>query len=265
MNHHFSSRFYHAARVVSARYPFYLPLAVLLIATLVLRWTNIDLQVSGFFYNAQINQWPLADKNPWEFIDKWCVYPGILLGISALILSSFGLICRQRNRWTQGAFLIAMVFLLGPGLLVNGTMKPAFSRPRPREVVQMGGEQTYEPVFGFGEKTNFNASFPSGHASIGFFLIAPAFLFRRKHRTRQVLLFSGLLFGCIMSLSRIVQGGHYLSDVLWSLGIIYFTAWTVLTLIQTRELNQIGSHHSKTDSTSSKPTMKSAAVKKFAA
>ena len=49
----------------------------------------------------------------------------------------------------------------------------------------------------------------------------------------------GLLFGSLMGLSRIVQGGHYLSDVIWSLAIVYFTAWVVHALLLSAELNGI--------------------------
>lgn len=265
MHHNFNSRLRHAARLTAARFPVYIPLAVLALATLVLAFTNLDLQASSYFYNFQTEQWPLSDKNPWEFIDQWFVFPGFLLGVSSIILSSYGLFWKKWNQWTQGAFLVSTVFLIGPGFLVNGTMKPGFSRPRPREVTQMGGEQAYQPVFGFGEKTNFNASFPSGHASIGFFLIAPAFLFRRKHLARNSILICGLAVGCIMSASRIVQGGHYLSDVIWSLGIIYFTAWAILTLMLTHELGQKSKHALPGKNTSSTPSENSISLDQIAA
>jgi len=33
----------------------------------------------------------------------------------------------------------------------------------------------------------------------------------------------GLAYGILMSLARIVQGGHFLSDALWSLGVVWLT------------------------------------------
>jgi len=249
MSHHFKARFQHAARLSAARYPFYVPLGLLCLVSVLFRWTNLDVQIASRFYDFQINSWAFADKNPWEFIDEWFVFPGMILGVTSLIIASYGLIWRKKNRWTRGASLIALVLLIGPGLLVNGILKPAFSRPRPREIVQLGGEQPYQPIFGFGKETDFNASFPSGHASIGFFLIAPAFLFRRKHRTRRMILIAGILFGSVMGLSRIVQGGHYLSDVIWSLAIIYFTAWFVHVLLLTADLK--GNSNSGTDDANS--------------
>jgi membrane-associated PAP2 superfamily phosphatase len=37
-------------------------------------------------------------------------------------------------------------------------------------------------------------------------------------------LWGGLVYGCIMGMARIIQGGHFLSDVLWSAGFVYLTA-----------------------------------------
>ncbi len=255
MSDHFKARFLHAARLTAARYPFYVPLGLLCLVSVLFRWTNLDVQIASRFYNFQMKSWSFADKNPWEFIDEWFVFPGMILGIASLMIASYGLIWRKKTEWTRGASLIALVLLIGPGLLVNGTLKPAFSRPRPREIVQLGGTQQYQPIFGFGEETDFNASFPSGHASIGFFLIAPAFLFRRKQRIRRMIFAAGILFGSIMGLSRIVQGGHYLSDVIWSLSIIYFTAWFVHLMLLTADLKE--NSNSDTDvATSSETTSK---------
>ena len=183
----------------------------------------------------------------------------MILGIGSIIIALYGLLRRKNNEWIRGASLIALVLLIGPGLLVNGTLKPVFSRPRPREIIQLGGEQPYQPIFGFGEETDFNASFPSGHASIGFFLISPAFLFRRRTRLRIGIFVGGLLFGSLMGLSRIVQGGHYLSDVIWSLAIVYFTGWVVHALLLSAELNGV-SDAGKDEAESSKGRSKNTGV-----
>ncbi len=235
----YKSRFRHAVRLTVARYPLFTPLVLLCLISVLFRYTNLDVRISSCFYDFESKSWLYADKNPWEFIDEWFVFPGMILGIGSAIVALYGLLRRKKNEWIRGASLIALVLLIGPGLLVNGTLKPVFSRPRPREIIQLGGRQPYQPIFGFGEETDFNASFPSGHASIGFFLISPAFLFRRRNRMRIGIFVGGLLFGSLMGLSRIVQGGHYLSDVIWSLAIVYFTAWVVHALLLSAELNGI--------------------------
>jgi membrane-associated PAP2 superfamily phosphatase len=70
-----------------------------------------------------------------------------------------------------------------------------------------------------GNKNDGN-SFPSGHASIGFYLLVLYFILNKK----KSFLFLGLAYGGIMALGRMVQGGHFLSDVLTSWFIVYITA-----------------------------------------
>ncbi len=234
----FVQTYLNAGRITRARIPLAIPLCALLIGTVLLEWSGLDLAISRHFYDAESKSWPLADVDPWQTIDEWFVFPGVIIGVIALF---WGLIACLRWRWdnrARAAVVLTWVLLIGPGLLVNGSLKPYFSRPRPREVVELGGVKAYQPAFGFGDKVHFNSSFPSGHASIGFFLITPAFLCRTR-RWRWSLLTAGLCYGGLMSLSRIVQGGHYLSDTLWSLGIVYAVAWGVSTLVTAIQIHRI--------------------------
>lgn len=207
------------------QFPLYLPGILLLIATCLLEFSGGDLRLSGRFYSAASAEWTWLGTFPWKQIDRYFVYPGMLLGIVATAYAAHCLVWRMKTRWTLPACIVAGTFLLGPGLLVNGSMKPFFSRPRPKEVVELGGVKAYRPPLGFGEQVHFNSSFPCGHASIGFFLIAPAFACRRHSGWQAAWLYGGLAYGTLMGVSRIVQGAHYTSDVLWSLGVVYYSAW----------------------------------------
>ena len=55
-------------------------------------------------------------------------------------------------------------------------------------------------------------------------MFAPFFIYRRR---RPLLarnwLISGICFGILMSIARIAQGGHFLSDNLWAFGMVYLT------------------------------------------
>ncbi len=60
---------------------------------------------------------------------------------------------------------------------------------------------------------------------MGFCLIAPAFLLRRQRPAWALtILIVGLTAGLLLGTCRIVQGKHFPSDVIWSAGIVYFTA-----------------------------------------
>ena len=230
MNTEFLRTYGRASRVIHARFPIIIPMIALLIVTGLLELTGLDLAISSLFYDVQTESWPLSDAEPWQSIDEYFVFPGVILGGIATISGLVACIRWQWNDRARAAVLLTWVLIIGPGLLVNASLKPFFSRPRPREVTELGGPKIYQPAFGFGDQIHHNSSFPSGHASIGFFLIAPAFACR-KRAWRIGLLSAGLCYGSLMSISRIVQGGHYLSDTIWSLGILYATCWAMATLI----------------------------------
>ena len=42
----------------------------------------------------------------------------------------------------------------------------------------------------------------------------------------------GLLFGVLMSVARITQGAHFLSDTLWSWGMVQLTAVALYYLLR---------------------------------
>jgi membrane-associated PAP2 superfamily phosphatase len=54
-------------------------------------------------------------------------------------------------------------------------------------------------------------------------------------------LWGGLVYGCIMGMARIIQGGHFLSDVLWSAGFVYLTALVLADLLQLDDQEPVGS------------------------
>jgi membrane-associated PAP2 superfamily phosphatase len=125
--------------------------------------------------------------------------------------------------WRAPGLFFGAMLLLGPGLLVNVTFKDNWGRPRPTQVDCFGGKHAFRPVWEPGEHGHCR-SFPCGHASMGFFLMGPAFLlYRRRPRLAGAFLLLGLSAGLLLGATRIVQGRHFASDVLWSAGFVYFT------------------------------------------
>ena len=90
--------------------------------------------------------------------------------------------------------------------------------------MQFRGERKFLPVLEWGHGQD-EASFPSGHASMGFYLMAPAFVcYRRRPRLALGFLLLGLISGGIIGMARVVAGGHFPSDIVWAGGVVYFTA-----------------------------------------
>lgn len=65
-----------------------------------------------------------------------------------------------------------------------------------------------------------NCSFVSGHAALGFYTIALAWVVRRR---RRLWLAVGIGVGALVGLGRLLQGGHFLGDVVFAFWATYFS------------------------------------------
>jgi lipid A 4'-phosphatase len=207
----------------------WIPLLILLAATLVFRFTDVDLLLSRpFFVNPQgapdlQSHWPLKVSEPWRTLYELGVYPAWIIGVGGMLVFLLSFIWSQLEPWRDAGLFFALMLALGPGLLVNGIFKPLWGRPRPHQTIPFGGPREYLPVGEIG-KLPQGASFPSGHASMGFYLMAPGFvLYRRRPGWAAVFFALGMAGGTIMGIARIVAGSHFASDVVWSAGMVYFT------------------------------------------
>ncbi len=207
----------------------WIPLLLLISATVIFWITDVDLRLSRQFYASggssleSNSHWPLRDAEPWKSLYDLGVYPALILGAGGLLVVVIGLIWPKLRPWRNAGLFFALMLALGPGLLINGIFKPHWGRPRPNDTIPFRGHEPYLPVGDIGIGSD-GASFPSGHASMGFYLMAPAFVLYRRHRRAAMAFFAlGLAGGTIMGLARIVAGSHFASDVVWSAGIVYFT------------------------------------------
>ncbi len=201
---------------------FLIPLLAAVAATGAIDVAGADLAVQALFYSPGAG-WALGDREPWAFLYHFGNLPAFALGamgVIAFVLSFFSE--RYRPDRTAALFVVALL-ALGPGLIVNTVFKDHWGRPRPADIVQFGGTETYRSFWNPGSPEQ-GRSFPSGHAAVGFFLMAPFFVLRRKAPgwARRALA-AGILYGSLMGLGRMIQGGHFLTDVIWSGCMVYFT------------------------------------------
>lgn len=218
-----------AQRSAARRYAsFYVPLLLLLAFSVLVRRFDLDMRVSALFYRQ--GEWFLGDHALVQLLYRYGTWPTFATGIACLIV---WIGARWRPAWQTRRTLakfIALCMIIGPGLLVNNAIKETAGRPRPRAVVEFGGDRQFVPVGDinwFGD----DRSFPSGHASMGFFWLSLAIYF--WHRRRSLawgFIALGVTHGALMSLTRISQGGHFLSDTLWAGSIVYLTAWLIYHL-----------------------------------
>ncbi len=209
---------------------FAIPVVILILATILIAATDADLRMSALF--CIDGKWPIGDQQPWHLLYKLDRLPSFFLGFGGLGAIFLGLLHKNRQQWIRPGLFLVILLALGPGLIVNSVFKEYWGRPRPREVVQFGGTKEFLHPWqkGIAHK---GRSFPSGHSSAAFYMTAPFFLLRRrKPRTAAMWMAGGLLFGTLMSVARITQGGHFLSDTLWAWGMVHLVAVTLYYLLR---------------------------------
>jgi lipid A 4'-phosphatase len=149
----------------------------------------------------------------------WRIVPPLgwlALAVLLALLALGPFVPRLRRVRTLLAFLVCTL-LLGPGLVVNVILKDhGFGRPRPGQIQQFGGDAAYAPVLVHSEACSHNCSFPSGHAAFGFWLVSFAWVFRRRSWFAI-----GVCAGGLLGLARMLQGGHFASDVVLSFWIVF--------------------------------------------
>ena len=134
------------------------------------------------------------------------------------------LLLAKAGKLRDPGLFFALLLIIGPGIVVNGLFKPFWNRPRPHATIPFGGPRDFVAVWQRGSGQD-DSSFPSGHAAMGFYLMAPAMVcYRRRPRLAAAFLLLGIAAGTVIGSARIVAGCHFASDVLWSGGLVYFTA-----------------------------------------
>src|SRR5260221_2767865 len=113
----------------------------------------------------------------------------------------------------RGLAFVVLALLLGPGLLANVVLKDNWGRARPSHLVEFGGKSTFSPPLLLSDQCDHNCAFVAGDAAAGFFLLSFALLARRR---RALAIAGALGVGAALGVVRIIQGGHFLSDVVFA-------------------------------------------------
>lgn len=205
-------------------------LILLAIGVLLVAFPQTDLAVTGLFYDSDRgfflkDQWLVRvvyDLVPW--ITRTVIVSLVLFLLAAWTFS------RRREffvRRRRAALYLLLVMIVGPGLLVNSVFKDHWGRARPSQVAEFGGDKQFTRAALPTDQCAKNCSFVSGHASVGFYFLAFAFVTRR----RALWLAAGTGLGLGIGLVRIMQGGHFFSDVIFCGIIVYLTARVLYALM----------------------------------
>jgi lipid A 4'-phosphatase len=216
-------------------------LLLLACVLLFLVWPELDLIVTRYFFDPLNQEFP-ANALPWvkwvyddtPVINQWL---GLLM-LSALLLQWIrpgwpGL----RARRSMCAWLL--VVCIGLGFTVDWVLKDHFGRPHPYQTHVFTGDQDFVPAFHYRPLCEVNCSFVSGHAAGGFVWMAWGMWGWR--RRRQAWLLAGVAAGSFIGAARVMQGGHFLSDVVFSGWVIWLSMQAIRTVwlrLRRRRLQQ---------------------------
>lgn len=185
-------------------------------------YPQLDLAFSSLFYEPGVG---FVHKDlPWVQALYW-TFARLQLPILALLVLGllWGMVDSRLARQRRVLWFLLLSLLLGPGLVVNEALKNHWGRARPAQVTAFGGSAQYTPPWQLTDQCQKNCSMSSGHAALGFYPLALAWVWRR----RRLWVVLGLTTGAWVGLGRILQGGHFLSDVLVSCAVV----WGVCALL----------------------------------
>lgn len=194
-------------------------------------WPDLDLLVARFLWQAQGDRF--QEPTGW-------FYP-IYVGLNPLVYAVAGatavvfvLNAALRRAWLgvdrRVAAFVLLSLALGPGLAVDVGLKDYWGRARPRDMVAFGGARQFTPPFHIADQCDDNCSFVSGHAALAFGFATFAFL--APPRRRKTAFAATVAFGLGVGFMRMLQGAHFLSDVIFAgfvvIGIAGVLAWLLL-------------------------------------
>lgn len=188
----------------------------------------LDLAITRFFYNIGNDPVEHFVSSPLtELLFLIGPMPANLFALGAAFLLIGSWIFQSLKKWRNPALVLLLSYAIGAGLIVNGILKEYWGRPRPKQVEEFGGTQSFRPYY----SPNFHQpqpskSFPCGHCASGFYFFALGILGLRLNKSWLTMtgFALALIFGITLSLSRMAQGGHFLTDTLFAALIMWYTA-----------------------------------------
>lgn len=209
--------------------PLVLALATGLISLGFYGWPAVDLAVAGWFFDG--TGFPIAANRGVEAlrIGLWMAED---LAFAVLLV----LALRRRPALGLGPrdlVFLTLIFALGPGLLVNGLLKPFWGRPRPFQITAFGGQAEFAPAWDLHLGCCGYTSFVSGEMAGAMALAIALHMVLRAMRPRcgqgaHLLCVTVIsLLPLVTAWQRMAAGRHFLSDVVISAFLILFVTATL--------------------------------------
>ena len=192
----------------------------------------IDIFVSKLFFSTTDNDFLMKENIVLLIMDKSAyVIAFLLVSFNAVLILKRLLQTYSLNlKLYRKEVFVLLVFLVGSVVLVQGFSKHYFGRARPAQIEEFGGKLEFTPAFQISKQCKVNCSFVSFHTSVGILLISYAIVLSRKKRVLFTML--GIFLTLLFGITRIMQGKHFLSDIVFSICFMLIVVRTLSLLLK---------------------------------
>lgn len=215
-----------------------IPLLLMILLTPFTPW--LDLKIASLFYDPNSPSVDHFISNP--FLDWIYVYgllPGQILGVASVVVLLLSYVSSYFKKWRSPALVIVLTLAIGAGFIAHVLLKDEWGRPRPKQVSEFSGSQPFRAYYepNFFNQPEPSKSFVCGHCTMGFIFFALALVGKRIQNPTlyHISMAVAIALGTLLGITRMMQGGHFLSDVLWSGLIMWFTALAMDWLVYSAE------------------------------
>jgi lipid A 4'-phosphatase len=186
-------------------------------------WPGLDLWVTGLFHDPATGFGAFDSGLPETarlFI--WRLSEAVLaMALAALVTGSLtgqAVLNMPRRVWSY----VLLLYLLAPGLLVDGVLKRVWGRARPADVTEFGGQLLFTPPHQIAHQCLRNCSFVSGEVAGAVTLAIALGLILHHLRpglapwAQRAGMAAILVLPAFTALQRIGAGRHFLSDAIFA-------------------------------------------------
>lgn len=201
---------------------------------LVFELTNLDIWINNFFYNSELKEFSLKNH---PFMTQ-VMHHGLknaiyVLGLTSILFAIWLLKNRKTLLLKKHVALASVGVILIPAIVAS--LKQITNKHCPWSLDIYGGQVPYTGLFethlshmGLGQ------CFPAGHAAGGFMWLSWAMaLWFIYPRLAKIILIGAIALGLILGISRMMQGAHFLSHVLWTVWVAWALSLILAILFKT--------------------------------
>ena len=208
------------SKIIMTHYYFKYFLLIISISIIFFIFPTIDITVSGVFYKGGGSFF--ANSFDWNvYLLRKIILPFIasvivlvpVIGIPYCLFTKKNFLTLTLNNLSY----LFLSSLLSLGIVVNVILKNLWGRVRPNDTIIFGGDQPFSIPWLKVSYCDHNCSFVSGDVSAYTLLLALILVFSKPQFNK----FAYLLI-ILIGITRIMEGGHFFSDVIMSFMITHF-------------------------------------------